>query len=195
MRRQGLWHPYNSSQTLKQEKNMAVYELDRVAPLVAPSAWIADSAQVMGAVELGEWVSIWFGVVIRGDTESITIGRRSNIQDGSVLHADVGKPLVIGENVTVGHKVMLHGCTVGDGSLIGIGAVVLNGAKIGRGCIVGAGALVTEGKEFADGSMVIGSPAKAVRMLTPEQQQGLIHSAEHYVENAARFRSGLKRIV
>jgi carbonic anhydrase/acetyltransferase-like protein (isoleucine patch superfamily) len=195
MRRPGLWLPYNSSQSLKQENNMAVYALDRVAPRVAPSAWIADSAQVMGAVELGEWVSVWFGAVVRGDTESITIGRGSNIQDGSVLHADVGKPLVIGENVTVGHKVMLHGCTVGDGSLIGIGAVVLNGAKIGRGCLVGAGALVTEGKEFADGSMVIGSPAKAVRMLTPEQQQGLIHSAEHYIENAARFRSGLKQII
>jgi carbonic anhydrase/acetyltransferase-like protein (isoleucine patch superfamily) len=149
----------------------------------------------MGQVTLGALVSIWFGVVIRGDTESITIGRGSNIQDGSVLHADLGKPLVIGENVTVGHKVMLHGCTVGDGSLIGIGAVVLNGAKIGRGCIVGANALVTEGKEFADGSMIIGSPAKAVRMLTPEQQQGLIQSAEHYVENAARFRSGLKQII
>jgi carbonic anhydrase/acetyltransferase-like protein (isoleucine patch superfamily) len=174
---------------------MAVYALDQVAPVVAPSAWIADSAQVMGQVTLGALVSIWFGVVIRGDTESITIGRGSNIQDGSVLHADVGKPLVIGENVTVGHKVMLHGCTVGDGSLIGIGAVVLNGAKIGRGCIVGANALVTEGKEFADGSMIIGSPAKAVRMLTPEQQQGLIQSAEHYVENAARFRSGLKQII
>jgi carbonic anhydrase/acetyltransferase-like protein (isoleucine patch superfamily) len=195
MRWPGLRPPYNSSQTLKQENNMAVYALDQVAPCVAPSAWIADSAQVMGQVTLGALVSIWFGVVIRGDTESITIGRGSNIQDGSVLHADVGKPLVIGENVTVGHKVMLHGCTVGDGSLIGIGAVVLNGAKIGRGCIVGANALVTEGKEFADGSMIIGSPAKAVRMLTPEQQQGLIQSAEHYVENAARFRSGLKQII
>jgi carbonic anhydrase/acetyltransferase-like protein (isoleucine patch superfamily) len=173
---------------------MAVYELDQVAPSVAASAWIADSAQVMGQVELGEDASVWFGVVIRGDTESITVGRGSNIQDGSVLHADVGKPLTIGENVTVGHKVMLHGCTVGDGSLIGIGAVVLNGAKIGRGCIVGAGALVTEGKEFPDGSMVIGSPAKAVRQLSPEQQQGLLHSAQHYRDNAARFRSGLKKI-
>ena len=174
---------------------MAVYELDGVAPRMAAGSWIADSAQVMGHVELGEDVSVWFGVVIRGDTEVITIGRGSNIQDGSVLHADVGKPLQIGDNVTVGHKVMLHGCSVGDGSLIGIGAVVLNGARIGRGCIVGAGALVTEGKEFPDGSMIIGSPAKAVRALTPEQQQGLLRSAEHYIENAQRFRAGLKRIV
>ena len=171
-----------------------MYELDGVAPVVAASAWIADSAQVMGTVELGEDVSIWFGAVVRGDTDQIRIGRGSNIQDGSVLHADAGKPLTVGENVTVGHKVMLHGCTVGDGSLIGIGAVVLNGAKIGRGCIVGAGALVTEGKEFPDGSMVIGSPAKAVRSLSAEQQQGLLHSAQHYVENAARFRRGLKQI-
>jgi carbonic anhydrase/acetyltransferase-like protein (isoleucine patch superfamily) len=187
-------HPYNSRQTECKEKNMAVYELDQVAPRVAASAWIADSAQVMGDVELGEEVSIWFGVVVRGDTAAIRIGQGSNIQDGSVLHADVGKPLTIGAHVTVGHKVMLHGCSVGEGSLIGIGAIVLNGAKIGRGCIVGAGALVTEGKEFPDGSMVIGSPAKAVRQLTPEQQQGLLNSAQHYVENAARFRSGLKKI-
>jgi carbonic anhydrase/acetyltransferase-like protein (isoleucine patch superfamily) len=173
---------------------MAVYELDGVAPRMAPGSWIADSAQVMGHVELGEDVSVWFGVVIRGDTEVITIGRGSNIQDGSVLHADVGKPLQIGENVTVGHKVMLHGCSVGDGSLIGIGAVVLNGARIGRGCIVGAGALVTEGKEFPDGSMIIGSPAKAVRALTPEQQKALLRSAQHYIENAQRFRAGLKHI-
>jgi carbonic anhydrase/acetyltransferase-like protein (isoleucine patch superfamily) len=173
---------------------MALYALDGVAPRVAQGAWVADSAQVMGNVELGEDASVWFGSVVRGDTEVIRIGRGSNIQDGSVLHADVGKPLEIGDNVTVGHKVMLHGCTVGDGSLIGIGAIVLNGARIGRGCIVGAGALVTEGKEFPDGSMIIGSPAKAVRALTPEQQQGLLMSAAHYIENAARFRAGLKHI-
>jgi carbonic anhydrase/acetyltransferase-like protein (isoleucine patch superfamily) len=173
---------------------MALYALDGVAPRVAEGAWVADSAQVMGNVELGEDVSIWFGSVIRGDTEVIRIGRGSNIQDGSVLHADIGKPLDVGENVTVGHKVMLHGCTIGDGSLIGIGAIVLNGARIGKGCIVGAGALVTEGKEFPDGSMIIGSPAKAVRELTAEQQQGLIGSARHYIENAARFRAGLTKI-
>lgn len=173
---------------------MAIYELDKIAPRMADSTWVADSAQVMGNVELGEDASVWFGVVIRGDTECITIGRGSNIQDASVLHADVGKPLTVGNHVTVGHKVMLHGCTIGDGSLIGIGAVVLNGAKIGKGCIVGAGALVTEGKEFPDGSMIIGSPAKVVRELTEQQQAGLQLSALHYIENARRFKAGLKQV-
>lgn len=173
---------------------MAIYELDQIAPRVAGSAWVADSAQVMGNVELAEDSSVWFGAIVRGDTETIRIGRGSNIQDASVLHADIGKPLTVGENVTVGHQVMLHGCTIGDGSLIGIGAIVLNGAKIGKGCIVGAGALVTEGKEFPDGSMIIGSPAKAVRELTSEQQAGLTLSALHYIENARRFKSGLKKL-
>ena len=173
---------------------MAVYELDGVAPRIAASAWVADSAQVMGEVEIGENSSLWFGAIVRGDTETIRIGDNTNIQDGSVLHADVGMPLTIGNNVTVGHQVMLHGCTVGDGALIGIGAIVLNGAKIGKGCIVGAGALVTEGKEFPDGSMILGSPAKAVRELTPAQKEGLIKSAIHYVENAALYKTGLKKI-
>ena len=173
---------------------MAIYELDGVAPEVDPSAWIADSAQVMGRVTLGAEASVWFGTIIRGDTESITIGRGSNIQDGSVMHADIGMPIVLGENVTVGHKVMLHGCTIGDETLIGIGAIVLNGAKIGRNCLVGAGALVTEGKEFPDGSMILGSPAKAVRQLTPEQIEGLKLSAQHYMDNARRFRAGLKKL-
>ena len=173
---------------------MAVYELDGTQPRVADSAWVADSAQVMGNVVLGEDSSVWFGTVIRGDTETITVGRGSNIQDASVLHADIGKPLTIGDNVTVGHQVMLHGCTIGDESLIGIGAIVLNGAKIGRHCLVGAGALVTEGKEFPDGSMIIGSPAKAVRQLTPEQIEGLKLSAQHYIDNARRFRAGLKKL-
>ena len=173
---------------------MAVYELDGTQPRVADSAWVADSAQVMGNVVLGEDSSVWFGTVIRGDTETITVGRGSNIQDASVLHADIGKPLTIGDNVTVGHQVMLHGCTIGDECLIGIGAIVLNGAKIGRHCLVGAGALVTEGKEFPDGSMIIGSPAKAVRQLTPEQIEGLKLSAQHYMDNARRFRAGLKKL-
>ena len=173
---------------------MAVYELDGTQPRVADSAWVADSAQVMGNVVLGEDSSVWFGTVIRGDTETITVGRGSNIQDASVLHADIGKPLTIGDNVTVGHQVMLHGCTIGDESLIGIGAIVLNGAKIGRHCLVGAGALVTEGKEFPDGLMIIGSPAKAVRQLTPEQIEGLKLSAQHYMDNARRFRAGLKKL-
>lgn len=174
---------------------MAIYELEAHAPQIAPSAWVADSAQVIGNVVLGADASVWFGTVIRGDTETIRIGRGTNIQDASVLHADIGKPLTIGENVTVGHQVMLHGCTIGDESLIGIGAVVLNGAKIGKNCLVGAGALVTEGKEFADGSMIIGSPAKVVRQLTPEQIEGLKLSAQHYIDNAKRFKTGLKKIV
>jgi carbonic anhydrase/acetyltransferase-like protein (isoleucine patch superfamily) len=173
---------------------MALYELDGTTPRVAESAWVADSAEVMGNVVLGEDASIWFGAVLRGDNETLSIGAGSNVQDGSVLHSDLGQPLTIGERVTVGHKVVLHGCTVGDESLIGIGAVVLNGARIGRHCLVGAGALVTEGKEFPDGSMILGSPAKAVRQLTPEQIEGLRRSAQTYVANARRFRAGLHRI-
>ena len=173
---------------------MAIYELDGVAPRVAASAWVADNAQVMGDVSIGEGASVWFGTTVRGDTDTITIGAGSNVQDGSVLHADDGVPLNIGENVTVGHQVMLHGCTIGDESLIGIGAIVLNGAKIGKNCLVGAGSLVTEGKEFPDGSMILGSPAKVVRQLTPEQIEGLRRSAEHYRANAERFRRGLRKI-
>ena len=173
---------------------MAIYELDGTAPRIAESAWVADSAQVMGNVELADDASIWFGAVLRGDTETIRIGRRSNVQDASVLHADMGMPLVVGDDVTVGHKVMLHGCTIGDGALIGIGAIVLNGARIGKGCLVGAGALVTEGKEFPDGSMILGSPARAVRELTAAQRDGLRLSALHYVENTHRYRTGLKKI-
>jgi carbonic anhydrase/acetyltransferase-like protein (isoleucine patch superfamily) len=173
---------------------MPFYELDGTAPRVAASAWVADNAQVVGQVTLAEDSSVWFGATLRGDTEPITVGRGSNVQDGSVLHTDVGLPLVIGERVTVGHNVMLHGCTIGDESLIGIGAVVLNGARIGRNCLVGAGALVTEGKEFPDGSMILGSPARVVRSLTPEQIEGLRQSAQHYIENARRYRNGLKKL-
>lgn len=173
---------------------MAIYELDGQAPALGKNAYVADSAQVIGKVTLEENVSVWFGTVIRGDSEHIRIGRNSNIQDASVLHADEGVPLTLGENVSVGHQVMLHGCTVGDGSLIGIGAVVLNHAKIGKNCLVGAGALVTEGKEFPDGSMILGSPAKAVKQLTPEQIAGLQRIAQHYIDNAARFRKGLKKV-
>lgn len=173
---------------------MAVYELDGIAPKVAASAWVADSAQVIGKVELGENVSVWFGTVIRGDSEAIRIGKGSNIQDASVLHADPGMPLTLGENVSVGHQVTLHGCAVGDGTLIGIGAVVLNRARIGRNCLVGAGALVTEGKEFPDGSMILGSPARVARPLTAEQIASLQGIAQRYVDNAALFRRGLKLI-
>lgn len=173
---------------------MAIYELDGQSPKLGKNAWVADSAQVIGKVTLEENVSVWFGTIIRGDSEKIHIGRGSNIQDASVLHADEGVPLTLGENVSVGHKVMLHGCTVGDGSLIGIGAVVLNHAKIGKNCLVGAGALVTEGKEFPDGSMILGSPAKAVKQLSPEQIAGLQRIATHYVENAAHYRKSFKKI-
>ena len=173
---------------------MAIYALDGAAPHMADSAWVADSAQVMGNISLAADTSVWFGAVLRGDTETIDIGEGSNIQDACVLHADVGFPLTVGKHVTVGHQVMLHGCTIGDESLIGIGAIVLNGAKIGKNCLVGAGALVTEGKEFPDGSMILGSPAKAVRVLSPEQIAGLRRSAQHYVENARRYQAGLKKI-
>lgn len=173
---------------------MAIYELDGATPLISDSAWVADSAQVIGHVELADDASVWFGAVIRGDTETIRIGRRTNVQDMCVLHTDVNMPLTLGDDVTVGHQVMLHGCTIGDGSLIGIGAIVLNGAKIGKGCLVGAGSLVTEGKEFPDGSMILGSPAKVVRQLTPAQLEGLRLSAQHYVGNARRYRAGLRKI-
>jgi carbonic anhydrase/acetyltransferase-like protein (isoleucine patch superfamily) len=173
---------------------MAIYQLDEHAPRIAASAWVADSAQVMGNVELEEDASIWFGAILRGDTEVLHIGRGTNVQDGSVIHADIGYPVTLGANVTVGHQVMLHGCTIGDGALIGIQAVVLNGAKIGRHCLVGAGALVTEGKEFPDGSLIVGSPARVVRQLTPGQIEGLQRSAEHYVENARRFKVGQNKI-
>ena len=173
---------------------MALYQIDEFKPAVAASAWVADSAQVIGKVTLGENSSVWFGVVVRGDNAPITVGAGSNIQDQSVLHTDHDKPLVIGENVTIGHQVMLHGCTIGDGSLIGIQAVVLNGAKIGKNCLVGAGSLVTEGKEFPDGSMIFGSPAKAVRQLSPEQIEGLKMSAESYIANSRRYKTGLKQL-
>ena len=173
---------------------MAIYQLDDLKPLIADSAWVADSAQVMGNVTLGADSSVWFGAIIRGDMDSITVGAGTNIQDGSVLHADDNMPLTIGENVTVGHQVMLHGCTIGDGSLIGIQAVVLNGAKIGKNCLVGAGALVTEGKEFPDGSMILGSPAKAVRQLSEAKLAGLKMSAQHYIDNARRYKTGLTKL-
>ncbi|KQU74631.1 MULTISPECIES: gamma carbonic anhydrase family protein [unclassified Rhizobacter] len=173
---------------------MAVYQLGELSPDIAASAWVADSARVIGNVSLGDDASVWFGVVVRGDTERIAIGRGSNIQDNSVVHADAGFPVSVGENVTVGHQAMLHGCTIGDHSLIGIQAVVLNGAKIGSHCLVGAGALVTEGQSFPDGSLILGTPARVVRQLSPEQMQGLEKSAAHYVENARRYRAGLKEI-
>ncbi|MBT9501254.1 MAG: gamma carbonic anhydrase family protein [Burkholderiaceae bacterium] len=172
---------------------MTVYALGDVAPQIDDSAWVADSAQVIGDVQVGADASIWFNCVVRADNEPMRIGRGTNIQDGSVLHSDRGSPLTIGEEVTVGHQVMLHGCTVGNGSLIGIQSVVLNGARIGQYCLVGAGSLVTEGKEFPDGSLIMGRPAKVVRELTPEQIEGLRLSAAGYVANARRYKAGLKK--
>ncbi|MET3495841.1 gamma carbonic anhydrase family protein [Variovorax boronicumulans] len=173
---------------------MALYELDGVAPQLADGAWVADSAQVIGNVQLGENASIWFGAVLRGDNETMTIGRNSNVQDMSMLHSDPGSPLTVGENVTIGHQVMLHGCTIGDNSLIGIQAVVLNNAKIGRNSIVGAGSVVTEGKEFPDNSLIFGSPAKVMRTISDEDAARLRHGSEHYVQNAIRYAKGLKKI-
>jgi carbonic anhydrase/acetyltransferase-like protein (isoleucine patch superfamily) len=176
------------------DQAMAIYELDGITPKLGAGAWVADSADVMGAVELGENASVWFGAVVRGDTAHIKIGKNSNVQDGSVLHADDGVPLEIGDDVTIGHQVMLHGCTIGDGSLIGIQSVILNNAKIGKGCLVGAGSLVTEGKEFPDYSMIMGSPAKVVRQLDESTVAKLRMSAQHYVMNAHRFAKSLKKI-
>jgi carbonic anhydrase/acetyltransferase-like protein (isoleucine patch superfamily) len=173
---------------------MALYRIGDASPRVADGAWVAETAAVIGRVELQAGASVWYGSVLRGDNEWITIGERSNVQDGCVLHTDMGFPLTLGADVSLGHMVMLHGCTVGEGSLIGIGAVVMNGARIGRNCIVGAGALVTEGKEFPDNSLIVGSPAKAIRTLTDEQAAKLKANAAHYVENAAHHRSNLERI-
>jgi carbonic anhydrase/acetyltransferase-like protein (isoleucine patch superfamily) len=173
---------------------LAIYQLGDDAPRLAAGAWVADSAQVIGKVALGEDASVWFGAVLRGDNEWISIGARSNVQEGSVLHTDMGFPLTLGDDVTIGHQVMLHGCSIGDGALIGIQAVVLNGARIGRNCLVGAGSVVTEGKEFPDGSLIIGSPAKAVRTLSDEQIAKVRAGAAHYVANARRFAQQLKRI-
>ncbi|HEY1751589.1 MAG TPA: gamma carbonic anhydrase family protein [Caulobacteraceae bacterium] len=156
--------------------------------------WIAPNAVVAGHVILKKNASVWFGAVLRGDNDPIIIGENSNVQDNSVLHTDVGSPLIIGANVTVGHQVMLHGCTIGDGALIGIGAVVLNGARIGKNCLVGAGALITENKEFPDGTMILGAPAKVVRELSPEQAARMGMGALGYVRNWQRFKAGLSEI-
>lgn len=163
--------------------------LGGLAPQVAPDSFVADNARLIGDVRLAAQSSVWFNVTIRGDLETITVGERSNVQDGAVLHTDPGEPLTIGADVTVGHMAMLHGCTIGDGSLIGIGAIVLSGARIGRGCLIGAGALIPEGKVIPDRSVVLGAPGKVVRTLGDEEAWGLCEAARHYVKNAARYRS------
>ena len=173
---------------------MALYEIDGKSPQLGAGAWVADSAQVMGDVALGENANVWFGAVVRGDCDTIRIGRDTNIQDLAVLHADIGVPLTIGDGVTVAHQVTLHGCTIGDNSLIGIQAVVLNNVRIGRNCIVAAGSVVTEGKEFPDNSMIMGTPARVVRTLDEESARKLAESAQHYVDNARLFAAALKKI-
>ncbi len=173
---------------------MTIYQLGQHAPDIDASAFVADTANVIGKVSIGANASVWFGVTIRGDNERISIGEGSNVQEGCVMHTDMGFPLTLGRHVTVGHQAMLHGCTVGDGALIGIQAVILNGAVIGKGCLVGAGALVTEGKQFPDFSLIIGTPAKAVRQLTQEEITRLAGNADNYVARGQLFKTELTRI-
>lgn len=167
---------------------MAIFRLDASNPEIDPQAWVAESAQVIGRVRLDAFASVWFGATLRGDNEEIWLGAYSNAQESVVMHTDPGNPLTIAPYVTVGHQAMLHGCSVGEGSLIGIQAVILNGARIGRRCLVGAGTLVPEGREFPDGVLVMGRPAKVVRELTPEQLARLDWAWRHYVEQARRHR-------
>jgi carbonic anhydrase/acetyltransferase-like protein (isoleucine patch superfamily) len=173
---------------------MAIYQLDDRIPTIDPAAFVYESATVIGLVTLGAGVSVWPGATIRGDNEPILIGDNTSVQESAVLHTDPGCPLSIGRNVTIGHQAMLHGCTIGDGSLIGIQAIVLNRAVIGRNCLIGAGALVTEGKIIPDNSLVLGSPARVIRELTPEDLQRLQGSAANYVHRARQYTRGLKRI-
>ena len=173
---------------------MALYRLGDDAPQLEAGAWVADSAQLIGRVALAADASVWYGAVLRGDNEWVRIGARSNVQDGSVLHTDPGCPLDVEEDVTIGHQVMLHGCSIGAGSLVGIQSVVLNRARIGRHCLVGAGTLVTEGQVFPDGSLILGRPAKVVRMLEPAQIDRLRVSAANYVLNARRHAAQLQKI-
>ena len=175
---------------------MALWKLDGIAPELPAdgSAWVAPTAELIGRVRLKAESSVWFGAVLRGDNEWIEIGERTNVQDMSVLHTDIGYPLTIGPDCTIGHKVTLHGCTIGANTLIGMGATILNGARIGDNCLVGAGALVTEGKEFPDNSLIVGVPAKAVRTLDADAVARLKKSADGYVRNARRFADGLEKI-
>lgn len=171
---------------------MTLYALGDITPEVAADAWIAPGCHVIGKVRIGARASVWFGSTLRGDNELIELGDGSNIQENCVLHTDIGYPLTIGAGCTIGHKAMLHGCSIGPDTLIGMGATVLNGATIGRGCLIGAGALITEGKDIPDGSLVMGAPGKVVRTLDDDARQKLQASALHYAENAARFARDLK---
>lgn len=171
---------------------MPIYRLDDKIPQLAPTVWVAPTATIIGDVHLAENVSIWWNAVLRGDNDPIVIGENTNIQDGSVLHTDVGVPMTLGRDVTVGHLVMLHGCTVGDGSLVGIKSVILNGAVIGKNCLIGANTLIPEGKVIPDRSLVMGSPGKVVRELSDVQIARIVHAAAHYVQNAQRYRQFLQ---
>ena len=171
-----------------------IYELDGRKPVFKGEYFVAENAAVIGSVVMEANSSVWFNVTIRGDNELITLGENVNVQDGSVIHTDSGKPVVLHRNVSIGHLVMLHGCTIGENSLIGIGAILLDNVTIGKNCLVGAGSLVTPGKSFPDGSLVMGSPARVIRTLTPEQIAANTWIAEHYVERAGRYRKGLKPI-
>jgi carbonic anhydrase/acetyltransferase-like protein (isoleucine patch superfamily) len=171
---------------------MAVYKLGADSPAIAASAYVAPNATIVGKVVLAENSTVWFGATLRGDNEIISIGPGSNVQDGAVLHTDPGFPLSIGAHVSIGHQAMMHGCTVGEGSLIGIQAIVLNGAVIGKGCLVGAGALITERKVFPDGCLIIGAPARAQRELTAEERENLIKVAANYAERGVYYRRHLQ---
>jgi carbonic anhydrase/acetyltransferase-like protein (isoleucine patch superfamily) len=173
---------------------MTIYQLDDITPEIAPDAWVAPGAIVIGRVKLQARSSVWFGSVIRAENDDITIGEGTNIQENSVLHVDPGYPITLERNITIGHKVMLHGCTVREQSLIGMGSILLNGCVIGKNSIVGANTLIPEGKEYPDGVLILGSPGRVVRELTQEQKDGLLTPAEHYVKNAARFRNGLREV-
>jgi carbonic anhydrase/acetyltransferase-like protein (isoleucine patch superfamily) len=175
---------------------MASYELDGQAPELPPDGnyFIADSASVIGKVRLLNGASVWFGAVLRGDNEWIEIGENSNVQDNSTCHTDLGFPLTVGKNCTIGHNVILHGCTIEDDALVGIGSIVMNGARIGRGSVVGAGSVVTEGKRFPEHSLIIGAPARVIRALDPAQAAKMTMGTKFYVSNGARFRKGLKKI-
>jgi carbonic anhydrase/acetyltransferase-like protein (isoleucine patch superfamily) len=175
---------------------MAFFSLDGTSPQFPAEGayWIAPDAQLIGKVDLGVDCSVWFGATIRGDNEWIRVGAGTNIQDGCVLHTDMGYPLTIGDHCTIGHRAILHGCEIGNGSLVGMGATILNGARIGAHCLVGANALVTEGKQIADHSLAVGAPAKIMRQLSATEVEGLLESARHYVANWRRFRAGLNEI-
>lgn len=175
---------------------MAIYELDGQAPELPADNdyYIADNATVIGRVRLGAKVTVWFGAVVRGDNDSIEIGDGSNVQDNATCHVDPGFPLVVGRNCTIGHNAIVHGCTIGDDALIGMGSIVMNGARIGRGCVVGAGAVITEGKEFADYSLIVGAPARVIRTLDPAQVEKMGLAARAYIAKGPRYTKGLKKI-